>query len=389
MAMVTGVEPQVPDRLEGRGVVVPVAGHHHVRAHGANADLTGLAIGDREVVLVKDAYVVPRDRDPHRAGPAPIEPVEGDRSGFGQAVHVEDRHAEAVLELEYLVTRGGGADHDPDGVVRVISALRLLHQDPEHLAHAVERGHTLPAALIPEPAGREAAVDDRLRAGDHRGHQGHVLGVGVEQGEDRQQHVVLGVAGHLGCAHRQVDVVVVGQHDTLWWPRGAAGEQDRGGLARFHLDRLHRCRVGEQSGEVVKRPPAVGVGRRLPDDHDVLDARRVPEPRQHVLEEDILDDQNTSLRRVQDVRDTRSPGRVVDRHLDGRELEDPEPRVEELRPVPHHDRDPLALGDAQVLEAGGDVSGALGGLGIGHGVIIEDGKHALAELGRLFIDQGR
>ena len=154
-------------------------------------------------------------RNAHRAGAALVEQVEGDRAGFGQAVHVEDREVEPVLELEHLVTGRGGADDHPDGVVRVIGAFRLLHQDAQHLAHAVERGDALAAALVPEPAGREPAVDDRLGAGDHRGDQGHVLGVRMEQGEHRQQDVVLGVAGDLGGTRRQVDVVVVGQHDPL------------------------------------------------------------------------------------------------------------------------------------------------------------------------------
>jgi len=146
--------------------------------------------------------------------------------------------------------------------------------------------------------------------------------------------------------------------------------------------------VSTESG-VVQRAPAVGVRRGLPDDHHVLDARRVAQPGQHVLEEDVFDDQHARLGRAEDVGDAGASGGVVDRHFDRAKLQDPEPRVEELGPVAHHDRDALALGHAQVLQSSGDVAGALGRLGIRHGVIVEDDEHAVAELCRLLVDQGR
>ena len=79
----------------------------------------------------------------------------------------------------------------------------------------------------------------------------------------------------------------------------------------------------------------------------------------------------------------------MDRHLDPAELEDPEPRIQEVRPVPHHDRDPVTLGDSQVPQSRGHVPGALGDLRIGHGVIVEDREHPVPELCRLLIDERR
>ena len=108
-----------------------------------------------------------------------------------------------------------------------------------------------------------------------------------------------------------------------------------------------------------------------------------------MIEKDVLDDHHASLGGVEDVGDARAPGGVVDRHLDCPELEDPEPRVQEVRPVTHHDRDPVTLGDSQAPQARGDVAGALGDLRIGHGVIVEDGKHPVAELCCFLIDKRR
>ena len=92
---------------------------------------------------------------------------------------------------------------------------------------------------------------------------------------------------------------------------------------------------------------------------------------------------------VEDVGDAGAARSVVDRHLDRAELEDPEPGVEELGPVSHHDRDPVTLGDPQVRQARGDVAGALGDLRVCHRVIVEDGKHPVTEARCLLIDQRR
>lgn len=156
---------------------------------------------------------------------------------------------------------------------------------------------------------------------------------------------------------------------------------------RLDVDRLHRPVVAKDIGEVVKRSAAVGLRGRLADDDHVFDGRRVSKPRQHVLEEHVLDDQHAGLGRVEDVRDAGAARSVVDRHLDRPQLQDSKPRVEELRPVPHHDRDALALGDAEVPQARRDVPGSLGDLRVGHRVIVEDGKHPVAELCRLLVDK--
>jgi len=79
----------------------------------------------------------------------------------------------------------------------------------------------------------------------------------------------------------------------------------------------------------------------------------------------------------------------VNRDLDGPQLEDPEPGVKELGPVPHHDRDAVARGDSQVSEARGDVAGALGELSIGHGVVVEDGQHPIAVALRVLVGKCR
>ena len=171
-----------------------------------------------------------------------IEAIERDRAGFGQPVHVEDRDVEPVLELEHEIARRGGADDDPDGVVARHPArsgcfIRMRSISPMPLNAVTPSWRHWSQNRLAEK--RRLMID--LRADDHRGDRRHVLGVGVEQREHRQQHVVLAIAGHLGGARAEVDVVVVGQHDTLRGPGRAAGEQDRCRLMGRDVERLNRC----------------------------------------------------------------------------------------------------------------------------------------------------
>ena len=141
--------------------------------------------------------------------------------------------------------------------------------------------------------------------------------------------------------------------------------------------------------EVVQRPIAVGAGRLLADDHHVLDSRRIAEPWEHVLQEHVLHDHHARLGGVQDVGDAGAPGGVVNRDLDRAELQDPEPGVEELGAIAHHDRDPIALRHPEVPESRSDTPGALGGLRIRDGVVVEDRKHSIAVAFRVLVDKSR
>ena len=79
----------------------------------------------------------------------------------------------------------------------------------------------------------------------------------------------------------------------------------------------------------------------------------------------------------------------MNRDFDRAELQDPEPRVEELGAVAHHDRDSIALGHPEVPEARGDTPGALGGLRIRDGVVVEDREHSIAVAFRVLVDKSR
>src|SRR6266487_1737039 len=99
VADVAGMQPAAAQRLRGRLRRVPVAEHH---AGGAAADLAALAEGDLAVVLVQDADLIARQREPDRAELAPPRRRAGDdRARLGAAVALTDlQPGHAPLDLE-------------------------------------------------------------------------------------------------------------------------------------------------------------------------------------------------------------------------------------------------------------------------------------------------
>ena len=127
LADVAGVEPAVADRLGGRRVVAAVAAE---QVDAAQADLA--VVGDAHV----DAGQRQADRaDPHLAGA-----VDGGRGGgLGEAVALEDRDADAAVEVAEAGAERGAAG---DGVLH-LAAHRLAQLAVDQL---VEHGVAQPQA---------------------------------------------------------------------------------------------------------------------------------------------------------------------------------------------------------------------------------------------------
>ena len=199
VGVVAGVEPEVAHRAERRGVVAPVALHHHerpLRAGRRSRPCTPAGTSTSSSSTTRASYHgVGRPAAPGRR----LSQVHGDRRpGLGHPVRVEHGEVEALLELLDELGRGGRADDHPHAcsprsasLSGCLSRMRSISPWPLNAVTPSRR------QMLPEAAGGEARLITARAPETIAASTRHVLGVRVEEREDREQHVVLGVADEL------------------------------------------------------------------------------------------------------------------------------------------------------------------------------------------------
>src|SRR5262245_20279759 len=118
---VAGMEPAVAQRLGRSLVVLQVALHEE----------PGLSLACEDLPRLVDLHLEVRHRPPDRADAA-FTVDRGEARGLRHAVRLADAHAEAPLERFPEVRRRSAAPGDPDGVIAVVGAGRLLEEQAEH-----------------------------------------------------------------------------------------------------------------------------------------------------------------------------------------------------------------------------------------------------------------
>ena len=160
------------------------------------------------------------------------------------------------------------------------------------------------------------------------------------------------------------DVGVI-EHHALRWPGGPRRVDDGGEVGRLHdlargldvdgIQPQHRL----PAAHVIGRD-AVGVLH----EHDVLEGRELGANLEEPLEvADVLEDRDLGVAVAGEVLHLLGGGRVVDRDRGGADQQRGHVGDEELGPVAHHEHDPIAPSDAEVLEPGRDPARVLGVLG--------------------------
>lgn len=237
---VTRAEPALPQGLFGRVGPLPVALHHVVAADG---DLAGGPVGQLAplVVLHTDAYAVDRQPDGARTA-RPLGAVQaGDRGGLGQAVALQQRAAEGLLEGVQDLHRqrratGRGQPQPPS--VRVRQS-RVGEQRPEHRGDALEDRDVVPEQHLQCPARVEARQQGQARPGRHRAVEGTRLAEGVEEGQPAEDDVVRRQPQQRGVGRLHVvQQVVVGEFGPLGAVGRAGGVDDDRRVVRIALDGL-------------------------------------------------------------------------------------------------------------------------------------------------------
>src|SRR3954447_18160397 len=188
---VATVEPAVLDRVLGGVGLVPVALHDVV---ALDDDLADLALVDLVAVVVDDLHLDALDRRADRALLAlALAVVErGDRRGLAQAVPLEDRAIELVLEVAHELAGQRRAARDTDAQRRGVGVVGMLVVEDRavHRRHAHEDRHAVAPDDLQRLGGIEARDQGQRGAGGHRRVERARLAERVEQRQRPEDHVV-------------------------------------------------------------------------------------------------------------------------------------------------------------------------------------------------------
>ena len=200
--------------------------------------LAGRAVGHITVLVVDHADIQPRHRPSEhaRAHLARRLVVEGGAHHLGHAPDLDQREAEALLELRMPLRVDAGADGKAHAVAAVQRRRRLAQQHRHHHAQVVHDGGARLVHLGPPARGAEAVGLHLAVAAQHHAVEGEDRRVDVEQRQRVVEPVgAVAEAGQptgAGIPAAGLQLVAVRQHATLGPAGGTRGVEHAGGRVR-------------------------------------------------------------------------------------------------------------------------------------------------------------
>src|ERR1035437_1822974 len=330
---VAGVEPPPPVGIL-RGVGEPVV-VRQLAPGVAEDQLTDLAGRDGLPGIVEEGELDPGHGLADGAHLADV--VEEDAGGVHHAEPLDEPDPEPLLELLPPVGGAASGEDDPDGVVGIVRARRLLEQDRYHPAQRVELHGLEAAAVVEEPRCAEPLPKGKSCVEQHGADHRHEEGVAVEKGK-RCVHRLAGLdPGGFEQHTDRAGVVAVG-HDTF---RGAGGPRrvQHRRSARRLADLDHRLPVRGRQEPLHVPIDAVPAG--APDDDGVCQVRTAVARRLKGRPQVLGEDRCAYAGVRQDVSKGGPPLGGVHRDRPGADEEQAEVGPDELRAVVEQDGDPV------------------------------------------------
>jgi hypothetical protein len=298
---------------------------------------------------------------------------------LGRAVELQDaRDAEALLERLPDVGAQTVAGGDPDRVVAVVLARRLVHQVAAELPDVLEGGGIVAAHVVPEVARAELAPQRHGGARrEHARDEHHAAGRVVER-ERAVVHVVRTEAERGRRSVAGAEEAQVAEARRLRQAGRAGGVDVEDVVAAAHVGaqsrRGIRVRLIGERGDQVAR---AGGGRvllsgwhRVAVEPDLEILELVPHGREAVgavgAEHQVA--RARGLERVSQ-RPTRQVG--VDQGRRHPDLRETHPDGHVLGPVLHHERDDVAASEPEAVRPVGDPVRGLVQLAVAPGALLE------------------